>query len=109
MNTIKIIVYSTSTGKEPFVIWRKKLNKVVRAIINVRLDRMRFGNFGDAKMIKGGGGLWELRIPQGPGYRIYFGKKGKTVVILLTGGDKGSQKRDIVKAKEYWLDYKESQ
>lgn len=66
------------------------------------------GNFGDAKMIKGGEGIWELRIDYGPGYRVYFGKQGATIVILLTGGDKKSQNRDIAKAKRYWLDYKDS-
>ncbi len=65
------------------------------------------GNFGDAKRIKGGEGVLELRISYGPGYRIYFGKDGSTVVVLLIGGDKGSQNRDIAKAKRYWLDYKD--
>jgi putative addiction module killer protein len=58
-------------------------------------------------MIKGGEGVWELRIDYGPGYRIYFGKKGTTIVILLTGRDKKSQDRDIAKAKKYWLDCKD--
>jgi putative addiction module killer protein len=49
----------------------------------------------------------ELRIDQGPGHRIYFGKEGTTIVILLTGGSKKSQTRDIAKAKQYWLEYKE--
>jgi putative addiction module killer protein len=66
------------------------------------------GNFGDCKLIKGGEGVSELRIDYGPGYRIYFGKDKATIVALLIGGNKGSQTRDIAKAKRYWLDYKES-
>lgn len=72
-----------------------------------RLDRIRIGNFGDAKKIQGGSGIWELRIDHGPGYRIYFGKKGTMIIVLLIGGSKKSQTRDIVKAKQYWLEYRE--
>lgn len=108
MSLIKISIYSTSTGKEPFSKWEDGLDKMMQAIVKNRLDRIRLGNFGDAKMIKDGGGIWELRIDIGPGYRIYFGKKGTTIVILLNGGDKKSQERDIEKAKRYWLDYKDS-
>lgn len=109
MSLIQIIIYSTRTEKEPFSEWEDGLDKFIHAAITKRLKRMQIGNFGDAKMIKGGGGIWELRMPYGSGYRIYFGKKRKSAVILLTGGDKGSQKRDIAKAKQYWLDYKESE
>jgi putative addiction module killer protein len=108
MKLIKIIIYATATGKEPFSDWQDELDKKMRAIVRNRLDRIVLGNFGDAKMIKGGGGIWELRIDHGPGYRIYFGKQGSTVVILLTGGDKKSQNRNITKAKQYWLRSKES-
>lgn len=104
---MKIVVYTTSTGKSPFHDWHSKLSQSMRAIIRTRLDRVSLGNFGDSKLIKGGDGVWELRIDCGPGYRIYFGKKGKVVVVLLAGGDKGSQVRDIAKAKRYWLECKE--
>ena len=104
---MKIVIYSTSNGKSPFYDWQNKLNENTRAIIRTRLDRIRLGNFGDSKIIKGGEGVWELRIDFGPGYRIYFGKKGATVVVLLVGGDKGSQDRDIAKAKRYWLECRE--
>lgn len=52
--------------------------------------------------------MWELRIDYGPGYRIYFGRNDAELVILLLGGNKGSQDRDIKKAKKYWTDYRES-
>lgn len=107
MSLIKIIIYSTSTAKEPYSEWEKKLDKITQAIVKNRLDRIRFGNFGDAKSIKGSGGIWELRIDYGPGYRIYFGTQKTTIVVLLTGGNKKSQNRDITKAKQYWLEYKE--
>lgn len=108
MNLIKIIIYATKSGTEPYSSWEDKLDTKTQSIVKNRLDRLRLGNFGDAKIIKGGDGVWELRINYGSGLRIYFGKTGTTVVMLLTGGDKGSQSRDIVKAKRYWLDYKES-
>lgn len=69
----------------------------------MRLDRLRMGNFGDCKSISEG--VCELRIHYGPGIRIYYGKIGKKVILLLCGGDKGSQTRDIIKAKEYLKDY----
>jgi len=96
--------YVTPDGKNPFRKWLHALRDVrARAKIRVRLNRVRLGNFGDAKAV--GGGVLELRIPYGPGYRVYFARVGSTVVLLLCGGDKSSQKRDIEKAKEYWLDY----
>lgn len=76
-----------------------------QAAVAARLARVEGGNLGDCKTIKGGQGVKELRIPKGPGYRIYFGEDGDTIVILLTGGGKGSQKKDIEKAKAFWKDY----
>lgn len=107
MSLIKILVYTTSSGKAPFFVWLDNLDVKTRAIIKTRLDRISLGNFGDSKPIKNGGGIRELRISYGPGYRIYYGMKGSTLVILLVGGDKKSQARDIIKAKQYWLDVKE--
>lgn len=106
---IKIITYSLkTTGREPFTEWLDDQDREVRAAVYNRLDRVSLGNFGDCKMLKDGDGVWELRVDKGPGYRIYFGKKGMDLVILLVGGDKGSQSRDIAKAKRYWLNFKES-
>jgi len=77
-----------------------------QAIMWNRLQRLRLGNFGDTERIQGvGKGLFELRIHAGPGWRIYYGKEGEEIVILLCGGAKKSQKRDITKAAKYWEDY----
>ena len=107
MEIVDIILYTTNTGKQPFLEWRVSLDKKTSSIVLTRLARIRSGNFGDCKPIKDGHGIYELRIDYGAGHRIYYGKKGSTVVVLLIGGDKGSQNRDITKAKRYWLDFKE--
>jgi len=67
------------------------------------LNRVRLGNFGDAKSV--GQGVWELRIPRGPGYRVYFARVENAIVLLLCGGEKATQRRDIDKARTYWQDY----
>jgi putative addiction module killer protein len=97
--------YVTVTGRNPFREWLHSLKDVRgRAMVRVRLNRLRLGNFGDCKSV--GDGVYELRIAHGPGYRVYIGREGNAVVVLLSGGDKGSQTRDIAQAKEFWLDYK---
>jgi putative addiction module killer protein len=107
MSLINIVIYTTKTGKVPFLDWQNKLDRKTRAIIKTRLDRVAFGNFGDSKPIKNGNRIRELRIDYGPGYRVYFATKNMQVVVLLIGGDKGSQDRDIAKAKQYWLECEE--
>jgi len=104
---IEIVFYTTGNGRVPFLAWLDGLDKISRSIVKMRLDHIRIGNFGDSKPIKGGVGLWELRLHYGAGYRIYFGKKGARIVVLLVGGNKGSQARDIDKAKGYWIACKE--
>ena len=106
MSLIKTIIYATSNHKEPFSEWFIDLDKQAKSIILARLERIPLGDLGDCKSI--GNGVSELRIHHGPGYRIYFGKRGNTLVILLIGGNKGTQSRDIAKATRYWLDYKET-
>ncbi len=103
---IEIILYTTDTDKQPFVEWQDDLDRKTRLIVFSRLTRVRSGNFGNHKQLKGHKELWELIFDYGPGYRVYFAKEGSKVVILLCGGDKGSQDRDIQKAKRYWQDYK---
>lgn len=100
-----VIEYVSADGKIVFREWLRRLKDVqARAIIRVRLNRLRLGNFGDAKSV--GDGVFELRIPYGPGYRVYFGRIDNIIVILLCGGEKGTQKKDIAKAKKLWVDYK---
>ena len=69
----------------------------------MRLERLEVGNFGDSRFPRDG--VSELRIDWGPGYRVYFGRDGKTVVVLLCGGDKRKQNTDIEKAVELWQEY----
>ena len=75
--------------------------------MDVRIARVRTGNFGDCKSV--GEDVYELRIDYGPGYRVYFGKVESTIILLLCGGDKSSQDDDIRKAKEYWRDFSSRQ
>ena len=82
-----------------FANWFKKLrDRKAKARIQARIDRIEIGNFGDVAPV--GEGVSELRIHYGPGYRVYFIQRGPVVVILLSGGDKGSQNADIKRAKE---------
>lgn len=79
-------------------------NATVRHSIQARIRRIEVsGHAGDYKYLKGG--VYEIRIHKSPGYRIYYGLEGKTLIILLAGGEKGTQKKDIKKAKGYWQDY----
>jgi putative addiction module killer protein len=73
-----------------------------RTLIKSRLDRVALGNLGDTKSM--GGGVSELRIDLGPGYRIYYGKENQDVIVL-SGGTKHKQRQDIARAKIYWADY----
>jgi putative addiction module killer protein len=101
---IELLEYLADSGRSPFREWLEGLrDRQARARIRVRLNRIRLGNFGDCRSV--GGGVSELRIPHGPGFRVYFGRKGSTSVILLCGGDKKTQSRDIALAQEYWDDY----
>ena len=83
---------------ETFRKWRTKLrDERARAAIASRLDRLAFGHTGDVKPV--GDGISELRIHYGPGYRVYFRKAGNTIIVLLCGGDKNTQVRDIKTAR----------
>ncbi len=96
--------YVSADGKCPFEDWLHGLKDLMaRAIIRKRLNRVRLGNMGNTRSLSDG--VSELKIDFGPGYRVYFGEDGSRIVVLLVGGDKGSQSRDIEKAKEYWRDY----
>ena len=101
---IEIELYETSTGRCPFDDWFESLREPhTRAKILTRFDRLKLGNFGDCKVLSDG--IAELRIHYGPGIRIYYSKIGNKIILLLCGGDKSSQIKDINKAKEYLKEY----
>jgi putative addiction module killer protein len=92
-------------GRVPFDEWFDSLRDAkMRASVDARLARVRAGNFGDAKSV--GAGVFELRIALGPGLRVYYGLHGERVVVLLGGGDKGSQSRDVQRAQQLWQQFK---
>jgi len=99
-----VVTYKTESGKVPFKAWLIGLRdrKTRQRILN-RLSRVESGHYGDHKSV--GDGVTELRFFFGAGYRVYFGEDGDTIVILLTGGDKSSQSKDIRRAKAYWKEY----
>ncbi len=93
--------YVTPEGHEPYEEWVNSYrNRKTRAIIRERVNRLHLGNFGDYKRLTAD--LYELRIHYGPGYRVYFGMVDRIIVILLCGGSKKTQRRDIERAKGYW-------
>ena len=105
MDLIETIAYQTLQGKIPYQEWLQSLrDSQMKARIRTRVDRLRLGNFGDCKNV--GAGVSELRMHFGPGYRLYFAQDGQTLVVLLCGGDKSTQNRDIERALLYWQDYK---
>ncbi|MBI5492475.1 MAG: type II toxin-antitoxin system RelE/ParE family toxin [Deltaproteobacteria bacterium] len=97
--------YLTAANRKPFKEWMDGLDINTRAKIRIRLDRVRLGNLGKNRHV--GEGVYELKIDYGPGYRVYYALNGKTVVLLLVGGDKSTQRKDILQAKAYWQDHKE--
>lgn len=100
----RIIIYEEASGGEPFIEWLTGLDRSVRARILTRLDRVEQGNFGDHKQISEG--LYELRLHSGAGYRVYFGRDEDSVILLLSGGSKTSQRKDIKRAQQFWSEYK---
>ena len=102
----KVDVYQMDSLRIPFDEWLDSIkDKTTRLRILGYVRRMSGGNIGDCKSVHGG--IMETRIKFGPGYRIYFGRHGDSLIILLIGGDKSSQASDIEKAREYWKDWKE--
>ena len=100
-----LIIYQDATGHEPFAEWLEGLrDPLIKRRILIRLRRVEQGNYGDYKALKDG--IYELRLQFGAGYRVYFGEDNDTIVILLLGGDKSSQDKDIEQAKIYWMEYK---
>ena len=102
--SIELLEYVTEEGVNPFHAWLNLLkDRVARARIRIRLNCVRLGNFGDCKPV--GKGVSELRMDYGPGYRVYYGKAETAIVLLLCGGSKKSQTKDIQLAQAYWADF----
>lgn len=105
---IEVFRYRTAAGMEPVTDWLNGLDdKRAQAKVRIRIKRVEAGSFGDAEPV--GEGVFELREHLGPGYRVYYGRHGRAVVILLCGGMKKSQAADIKTAKQYWADWKRRQ
>lgn len=105
---IELLRYQREDGREPFTEWLNAVrDKVAQARIRIRLRQVEAGNFGDSEPV--GEGVIELRVHVGAGYRVYCGRHGKAVVLLLCGGDKRSQSTDIKRAKELWSEWKRRQ
>ena len=102
---IEIRIFRGRSSRAPFSEWLGFLkDRRTVAVVQARLNRIRLGNFGDCRPV--GEGIYELSIDFGPGYRIYFGRDGQTVVVLLCAGSKKTQRKDIETAKSYWRDYR---
>ncbi|MGA8054450.1 MAG: type II toxin-antitoxin system RelE/ParE family toxin [Burkholderiales bacterium] len=105
---IELLRFQREDGREPVTEWLESIrDKTAQARIRVRLRQLQAGNFGDSRPV--GDGVLELRVHVGAGYRVYCGRRGERVVILLCRGDKPSQARDIQTAKVYWADWKRRQ
>jgi putative addiction module killer protein len=102
---VEIREYNDCVGRSPYGTWFEQLNAQAAAKVAVALTRLTLGNFSNVKGV--GSGLLECRIDFGPGYRVYLGKDGDRLVILLGGGTKKRQQHDIRTALSYWQDYKE--
>lgn len=96
--------YITASGKNPIADWLKDLRDIqAKTAIARRLNRLALGNFGDFKPLQHG--VFELRIDTGPGYRVYYARTGKQIILLLCGGAKKTQNADIEKAIAYLADW----
>ncbi len=101
---IEVREYLDAEGNSPYAKWFDRLNVTAAVKVTTAVHRMEQGNFSNVKGV--GAGVYEYRIDFGPGYRIYFGKDGDQLVILLAGGTKKRQDADIAAAKRHWHDYK---
>ena len=101
---LELVEYLDVDGASPFAVWFSELDAQSAARITVALNRMEQGNLANAKGV--GAGVLEYRIDTGPGYRIYFGRDGAKLIILLGGGTKRRQAKDIEAAHDCWADYR---
>ncbi len=102
---LELRYYLTPAARSPFEEWFNDLDAAAAAKVSVALARLEQGNLSNAKGV--GEGVFEYRIDWGPGYRVYFGRDGDVLVVLLTGGTKKRQQRDIEAARASWADYKQ--
>jgi putative addiction module killer protein len=102
---IKIKQYIDTAGCSPFEKWFLELNSIAASKVTKEIYKLELGNFSKVKGV--GAGVYEQKIDFGPGYRIYFGKDGDELVILLCGGTKKRQSQDIAEAVIHWQDYKQ--
>ncbi len=103
ISPVELRYYQTLSRRVPFEEWFDSLDDSVQAQVDRRLNRLKRGMFGDVEPI--GDGVFELKLDIGPGYRVYFGRYMKTVVLLLKGGAKKTQSADIATAQGFWKDY----
>lgn len=100
----KTVEYETSTGTHPFARWFNRLDANTAIRVTNALHQLRQGNFSNVKSVRNG--VYEYRINVGPGYRIYFGRHGEQVIVLLGGGTKSFQQQDINRTVSLWAEYK---
>jgi putative addiction module killer protein len=101
---MELLEYLEATGRSPFGRWFEGLDAHAAAKVTVALTRLKQGNLSNVKGV--GEGVFEYRIDFGPGYRLYFGRDGESLIILVGGGTKARQHRDVASAKVRWADYK---
>ena len=101
---MQVLAYVEASGRCPFRLWFADLDAQAAAKMTIALTRLQQGNLSNVKAV--GAGVFEYRNDFGPGYRIYFGRDGEALVILLGGGTKQRQRQDIEAAHERWVDYK---
>jgi len=104
MSVIRVREYVDPSGKSPWGEWFERLNSEAAAKVGVAIYRLGEGNFSNVKGV--GSGVFERVLDWGPGYRIYFGKDGETIVILLGGSSKKRQQQAIQEARQRWADYR---
>jgi len=106
MSEIEVLEYENDVGQNAFDDWAMNLDRPARSKVLAAIARMKAGNFGDVKPV--GEGVSERRINWGPGLRIYFGKDGQKLVMLLGGGTKNRQNSDVKSAQKNWAEYKKN-
>jgi len=100
---MEIREYLAEDGRSPFARWFNKLDARAAVRVTIALNRMEQGNLSNSKSL---GGIFEYKLIYGPGYRIYYGRDGDLLILLLGGGTKKTQSKDILSAKQSWIDYK---